>query len=458
MIYTIVDIETTGGSHGNRITEIAAVKTDGTNILSEYESLINPEVFIPKSITLLTGISNKMVADAPKFEDVADEFYKFLEGTIFVAHNVSFDYGIIKNHFEDLGTTFNQKKLCTVRLSRTIIPGYPSYSLGKICTNLGITNSSRHRAMGDAKATIELFHHLLVQDKDDFVFDSLNELNREATLPPNLPKEEFVSLPNTAGVYYLLGEDMKILYVGKAKDIKKKIASHFTESSRKKAELLQKIHHVSYQETGNELVALLLESDEIKKHYPAYNKAQKHKSNDYHVCYYEGQDGVLRIDVFLQKFAKNSIQSFSSMVMAKDHLHKLVEKSNLCPKYTALERTKGNCYLGENCSICSGQETKEEYNTRVLAATENKEDKLTAYIVGPGRTREEASVVAIEEGDYRGFGFVANDLALSQEDLLDCIEPYENNNDIKQIIKAFVTHPIPRIFKILEVDSTSILL
>ena len=118
MIYTIVDIETTGGSHGNRITEIAAVKTDGTNILSEYESLINPEVFIPKSITLLTGISNKMVADAPKFEDVADEFYKFLEGTIFVAHNVSFDYGIIKNHFEDLGTAFNQKKLCTVRLSR----------------------------------------------------------------------------------------------------------------------------------------------------------------------------------------------------------------------------------------------------------------------------------------------------------------------------------------------------
>ena len=453
MIYTIVDIETTGGSHGNRITEIAAVKTDGTTILSEYESLINPEVFIPKSITLLTGISNNMVAYAPKFEDVADEFYQFLEGTIFVAHNVSFDYGIIKNHFEDLGTTFNQKKLCTVRLSRTIIPGYPSYSLGKICTNLGITNGSRHRAMGDAKATIELFHHLLVNDKDDFVFHSLNQLNREATLPPNLPKEEFVSLPNTAGVYYLLGEDMKILYVGKAKDIKKRIVSHFTESSRKKAELLRKIHHVSYQETGNELVALLLESDEIKKHYPAYNKAQKHKSNDYHVCYYEGQDGVLRIDVFLQKFAKNSIQSFSSMVMAKDHLYKLVDKSKLCPKYTALERTKGNCYLGESCSICSGQETKEEYNARVLAATENKEDKLTAYIVGPGRTREEASVVAIQEGDYRGFGFVDNDLALNQEDLSDCIQPYKNNNDIKRIIKAFVTHPIPRIFKMLEVDS-----
>lgn len=329
MIYTVIDIETTGGSHGNRITEIAAVKTDGLQILDSYETLINPEIFIPKSITLLTGITNAMVQRAPLFEDIADDLAAFLDNTIFVAHNVTFDYGIIKNHFEDLGYTFNKKKLCTVRLARTVLPGYASYSLGKLCANLGIENHSRHRAMGDAKATVELFHHIITQDKEDFIFLSLNQLSGEASLPPNLPKEEFEKLPETAGVYYLLDEDLKILYVGKAKEIKKRISTHFTESSRKKAELLRKIYHVSYQETGNELVALLLESDEIKKHYPPYNKAQKHKSNDYHVCYYEGQDGVLRVDVFLQKFAKNSIQSFSSMVMAKDHLYKLVENTKL---------------------------------------------------------------------------------------------------------------------------------
>ena len=452
MIYTVIDIETTGGSHGNRITEIAAVKTDALQILDSYETLINPEIFIPKSITLLTGITNAMVQRAPLFEDIADDLAAFLDNTIFVAHNVTFDYGIIKNHFEDLGYTFNKKKLCTVRLARTVLPGYASYSLGKLCANLGIENHSRHRAMGDAKATVELFHHIITQDKEDFIFLSLNQLSGEASLPPNLPKEEFEKLPETAGVYYLLDEDLKILYVGKAKEIKKRISTHFTESSRKKAELLRKIYHVSYQETGNELVALLLESDEIKKHYPPYNKAQKHKSNDYHVCYYEGQDGVLRVDVFLQKFAKNSIQSFSSMVMAKDHLYKLVENTKLCPKYTGLERTKETCYLGSACALCSGTETMEEYNQKVMAATQTLQNKRNVYIVGPGRTREEKSVVRLVDGDYTGFGFVAEDLSISQEDLHDCIKPFKNNNDIKRIVNGFFAQPIPKVFRLIKIE------
>ena len=175
MIYTVIDIETTGGSHGNRITEIAAVKTDGLRILDSYETLVNPEIFIPKSITLLTGITNAMVQRAPLFEDIADDLVAFLDNTVFVAHNVTFDYGIVKNHFEDLGYTFNKKKLCTVRLARTVLPGHASYSLGKLCTDLGIKNHSRHRAMGDAKATVELFHHIITQDTDDFIILSLNQ-------------------------------------------------------------------------------------------------------------------------------------------------------------------------------------------------------------------------------------------------------------------------------------------
>jgi DNA polymerase-3 subunit epsilon len=450
LIYTVVDIETTGGSHGNRITEIAAVKTDGKQVLDSYETLINPEVFIPKSITLLTGITNTMVQDAPRFEDIASQFFAFLGDTTFIAHNVSFDYGIIKNHFEDLAMTFNMKKLCTVRLSRGIIPGYPSYSLGKICQQLGIENHSRHRAMGDTMATVELFHLLLTKDKDDFVFYSLNQLNKEAMLPPNLEKAEFENLPNTAGVYYLLGEKMEILYIGKSKDIKKRIITHFTEKSRKKSELLRKIYHVSYVETGNELIALLLESDEIKKHYPLYNKAQKNKSNDYHVCYYEAQDGVLRVDVFLKKFAKNSIQSFSSVTMAKDHLYQLVEKNMLCPKYTGLERTKDSCYLGSGCAICSGRESTEEYNKRVMQATENEAKQQNLWIVGPGRTREEFGVVSIQEGDYVGFGYMETVSLSNQDELQDAIKPYKNNNDIKRILNGFMNNPIPKMYKLLE--------
>ena len=447
MVFSIVDIETTGGSHGNRITEIAAVKTDGIRILESYETLINPHIFIPKSITLLTGITNSMVSGAPDFEEVSHDFLKFLEGSIFVAHNVSFDYSIIKNHFEDLSISFNSKKLCTVRLSRSILPNHPSYSLGKLCRELGIKNHKRHRAMGDAMATTELFH-LLYKNDLDFITHSLNQLSRESTLPPNLPKSEFESMPNTVGVYYLLGEKMEVLYVGKAKDMKKRIVSHFTETTRKKSELLRKIHHVSYVETGNELIALLLESDEIKKHYPPYNKQQKQKSNDYSICHYEGQDGIVRIDVFLKKYERNTVKRFSSMTMAKDFLYMLVEKNNLCPKYTGLERTKGSCYLGTNCELCSGTISADEYNQRVMKSWEYEQP--SKWIVGPGRTVDEKGVVALKGGEYCGFGFITTDQQIKDEDLDSCIVRYKSNSDIRRIIDGFLSVPTPRAFQLIS--------
>jgi DNA polymerase-3 subunit epsilon len=446
LVFSIVDIETTGGSHGNRITEIAAVKTDGKSILESYETLINPHIFIPKSITLLTGITNKMVSDAPDFEEVSRDFMNFLEGSIFVAHNVSFDYSIIKNHFEDLSIPFNSKKLCTVRLSRSILPNHPSYSLGKLCRELGIKNQKRHRAMGDAKATTELFHLLFKKDYD-FITHSLNQLSRESILPPNLPKSEFESMPNSVGVYYLLGEKMEILYVGKAKDMKKRIVTHFTETTRKKSELLRKIHHVSYMETGNELIALLLESNEIKKHYPPYNKLQKQKSNDYCICHYEGQDGIVRVDIFLKKYERNTVKQFSSLTMAKDYLYMLVEKNKLCPKYTGLERTKERCYLGTNCELCSGNISVEEYNQQVMKSWEPK--GLNKWIIGPGRTIEEKGVVFLKDGEYYGFGFVTTDQQINEEDLNSCIVRYKTNSDIRRIIDGFLSMPIPRAFQLI---------
>ena len=449
MIYSIVDIETTGGSHGNRITEIAICKTDGNQIIDQYQSLINPELFIPKSITLLTGITNAMVEDAPLFDDVFEEIKDFLTDTIFVAHNVSFDYSIVKNHFEDVGVVFNMKKLCTVRLARSIIPGYPSYSLGKICKSLGIINKNRHRAMGDAEATSELFHYLITEDKEDFISYSLNQLNKEATLPPNLAKEEYDNLPEKPGVYYLLGEHLKILYIGKAKNIRKRITSHFTEKSRKKSELLRNIHHVSFEETGNELVALLLESDEIKKHYPYYNKAQKRAYQNYHICHYKGQDDVLRVDVFMKKFANNSLASFSSMVMAKDHLYLLVEKHGLCPKHSGLERTKNKCYLGDNCDLCAENISVDDYNQRVLDSHENQE-QLNILIVGKGRNRNEKAVVLLEEGEYKGFGYFEPEHARTKEAMLECIVRYKNNNDTSRLLKGFLQNGLSKQYEILS--------
>lgn len=450
-IYAIVDIETTGGSSGNRVTEIAICKTNGKVVLDTYESLIDPDAFIPHSITLLTGITNEMVESAPKFEDVADEIMDFLDGCIFVAHNVSFDYSIVKNHFDDLRVPFHFKKLCTVRLARGIIKGLPSYSLGKLCKQLGIENDNRHRAMGDAKATTELFHLLHQKDQDDFIDYSLNQLNKEASLPPNLKKEEYITLPSTTGVYYLMGERMEILYIGKAKNIKQRVTTHFTEKTRKKSELLRRIHHVSYEETGNELVAFLMESSEIKKHYPPYNKAQKSKQQAYYVSYYRGQDDIYRVDIFNKKYGGSHLQSFTSMTMARDYLYLLVNDHGLCPKVTGLERTKGNCYLGEKCALCSGQITAEEYNAKV-SSVGNEENDLSLLIFGDGREEEERSAVYIKEGEYQGFGFFHNDQNLAIEQVVEEIIPQKNNSDTKRILRQFLNGGLTKQYKIVKLS------
>jgi DNA polymerase-3 subunit epsilon len=200
-------------------------------------------------------------------------------------------------------------------------------------------------------------------------------------------------------------------------------------------------------ETGNELIALLLESDEIKKHYPPYNKLQKQKSNDYCICHYEGQDGIVRVDIFLKKYERNTVKQFSSMTMAKDYLYMLVEKNKLCPKYTGLERTKERCYLGANCELCSGNISVEEYNQQVMKSWESK--GLNKWIIGPGRTIEEKGVVALKDGEYYGFGFVTKDQQINEEDLNSCIVRYKTNSDIRRIIDGFLSMPIPRVFQLI---------
>ena len=164
--YAIVDIETTGGkATRHRITEIAIVLHDGKKILDQWETLINPECYIPHGITELTGITQEMVQDAPKFYEVAKTIVEKTEKAIFVAHNVRFDYGFLREEFKRLGYTFSRRQLCTVRLSRKAFPGLRSYSLGKLIKHFGIKVNDRHRAMADTLATVELFEKILRQEE-----------------------------------------------------------------------------------------------------------------------------------------------------------------------------------------------------------------------------------------------------------------------------------------------------
>lgn len=161
-MFAVVDIETTGGNNkSGKITEIAIYVFNGNEITDSFVSLINPECEIPYFITNITGITNEMVANAPKFYEVARKIVEMTANHIFVAHNVSFDYHFIRKEFKDLGFDFNRKTLCTVKLSRQFIPNHRSYSLGNICSELGIEINGRHRAAGDALATVKLLQLIL---------------------------------------------------------------------------------------------------------------------------------------------------------------------------------------------------------------------------------------------------------------------------------------------------------
>jgi DNA polymerase III subunit epsilon len=183
-MYAIVDIETTGSyAAANGITEISIHVFDGEKVIEKFETLINPGQPIPYFIQTMTGITDKMVANAPRFEEVAEKIHAILSNKIFVAHNVNFDYSFVNSHLKQSGFDLISKKLCTVRLSRKIFPGFPSYSLGKLCQSLGITINDRHRAGGDTEATVKVFRLLMQNDKEQHIQKSLQRNSKESTLP-----------------------------------------------------------------------------------------------------------------------------------------------------------------------------------------------------------------------------------------------------------------------------------
>lgn len=283
-MYAIVDIETTGGyAAANGIIEIAIKIFDGQQVTEEYETLINPGQAIPKYIQAFTGITNEMVEGAPYFEEVAEKVFTYLQGNIFVAHNVNFDYSFIKNHLDFYGYSFTAKKLCTVRLARQIFPGLSSYSLGNLCQSLEIEIINRHRAGGDASATVVLFRKLIENDTKGAIVSSLNRNSKEQCLPPNIPKVQFDALPRTPGIYYFHDQKGKVIYVGKAKNIRNRINSHFSNNSdsRQKQNFIRHTYSISFHVTGTELMAAILESTEIKKLWPIFNTSQKRAEEVY---------------------------------------------------------------------------------------------------------------------------------------------------------------------------------
>ncbi len=436
-MYAVIDVETTGlNSKNEKITEIAIIIHDGEKITDEFSSLVNPEKPIPYKITMLTGINNKMIAEAPKFHEIAKKIIELTEGKIIVGHNVAFDYGFIKNEYAQLFFEFKRKTLCTVKLSRKLLPGYRSYSLGNLCKSLNIKNNSIHRAYGDAKATAEIFEILYKTD------NNLSEISLRG-LNTNLNKEIIDELPERAGVYYFFNEDKKLIYIGKSKNIRSRVLSHLSNNSTKKAvEMKTNIADIDFELTGSELVALLKESDEIKDHKPVYNRSQRRSVFPYGLFSYYNENRYLCL-----KSEKTGdripLTSFSSATEGKERLFRLMEEYSLCQNLCGLYKTKTSCfhYQIRQCNgACIGKEKPEEYNKRVKEAIAAYIfDHKSFFIIDKGRNLFENSVIKVENGKYIGYGFFDSDIQNSNLEILhDCITPYKSNRDVQQILKSYL--------------------
>jgi DNA polymerase-3 subunit epsilon len=443
MKFAIIDIETTGGtSYNSKITEVAIFVHDGEKVIDTFHSLVNPEMEIPRFITGLTGITNEMVASAPLFSEIADQIFLKTIDCIFVAHNVNFDYSFIRQEFKELGIDYKRKKACTVRLSRAILPGCSSYSLGNLCSYLGIDIQGRHRAEGDAEATVKLFETLLAHDQEGIIEKSINIKSKEATIPPNLKKEIYESLPDETGVYYFLNGEGQIIYIGKAIHIKQRIYQHFTSAKGAKLPFLNEVHDIHYTVTGSELAALLLESHEIKKHFPKYNKTQRISSNFYCLYDYVDQMDIHRLVIGKKASNLRPIMLFNSFDTVRSYLFQLMDQFNLCAKCCGIDTSSGPCYrvAEDKCQgVCCEKEGVEDYNERVEAAIQFiKSETGDKLIIDRGRHREEKCIVVIKEGSYKGFGYIPADAQLMHVDeALDYITQYQDNNDVQRILRGW---------------------
>ena len=454
MLYAIVDIETTGGyAAANGITEIAVFISDGKGIVKEFHTLLNPHYPIPSFIESLTGISNEMVKYENDFRDVASSLFELLSDKVFVAHNVNFDYSFVKHHLLQCGYFLNCKKLCTVRLARQVIPGLRGYGLDKICKHTGIEISSRHRARGDAEATARLFHLLLEKDDKGCLEKMLKANSKEQFLPPNVSAEEIKKVPAQPGVYYFYDKKGKAIYVGKAKNLSKRVNSHFSNNkpNKQKQEFLKKIYHISWHVTATELMAFILESVEIKKLWPEQNRSQKRFEQAYGLYSYKDNKGYIRL--FIEKKKKNlkALLTFNLITDAYNQLKKIVNDFELCPKLCFLQSAKIECqsFLEKKClGACEQKESAEDYNARVNKCISHLENGLPSFaLVDDGLTEQEQSCILVEKGKFYGMGYLPSDTNIAEiDDLKNYLTTYSENDYIRGMIYQYAErHPYKKV-------------
>ncbi len=465
-LFAIVDLETTGGrADRERIIEVAVAIHDGEKVIDQFESLINPERSIPYNITRITGITTDMVVDAPKFYEVAKRVVEMTEGAVFVAHNVRFDYSFLTHEFKRLGYTYTRKQLCTVKMSRKAFPKLEGgYSLGNLIKQFNIKVKDRHRAMADVMATVDVFQRIIKLNGGTDFTEMMKLGIREAKLPPGMEIKQLEELPNDIGVYYFHDESGDIVYVGKSIHIKRRIFEHFRGKTNKANLMERYVRDISYELTGSELVALILESHEIRNHHPIINKAQKGKHNPTGILCYENQQGYLCFSsVKLNSRNRNHtglIATYDKTSMAAMAIYRSKTEFELCNCLLDGKKGETSCIyqqIGHCPGAGVGLEEKDDYNERALQAKHQLESAYDydCLIIDKGRNDQECAVVLVEDGQYQGFGYYDTSLDNnpSVEDLKSCIKHYPNNSNIPGIIRTFIASD--KHVKVIRLDETS---
>ncbi|MFZ1446122.1 MAG: exonuclease domain-containing protein [Candidatus Dechloromonas phosphoritropha] len=409
-----VDLETTGATATrDRITEIGIIEVDEDGSVREWQQLVNPGTRIPPFIEQLTGISNELVAAAPAFADVADETLRRLEGRLFIAHNARFDYGFLKNEFKRLGVTFRAPVLCTVKLSRTLFPEHKRHNLDSLIERHNLATDARHRALADAQLIRQFWQKIHVDRSNDEIEAALKAQNARPSLPPHLDAGIVDELPDTPGVYLFYADNNLPLYVGKARDIRQRVLSHFSadHASAREMNLAQQVRRIDWIETAGEIGALLKEAVLVKQLQPTHNR-QLRRNDD--ICTWTLVDegnGWLRPELVAARDLDFGIHAscyglFKSAREAGTVLRALAAEHNLCDALLGLEKSAPGkpCfgYQIKRCSgACVGDEPPTKHTLRLVGALARL--KLVSWpLNGPALIREGDEAHLIDAWRYLG--------------------------------------------------------
>jgi len=442
-MYAILDIETTGGKYDEEgITEIAIYRHDGETITDQFSSLVNPQIEIQPFVQKLTGISGKMLQNAPKFYEIAKRVVQITEDCVIVAHNAAFDYRILQTEFRRLGFAFERKSLCTVSLSQLLLPDQPAYSLGKLVRNLGIPFSDQHRAQGDAKVTVKLFELLLEKDLHKNILKAHISSEHPNKVPPKF-LEVIDGLPSEMGVYYIHNSKNEIIYIGKSNNIKKRILNHLTGKSKKARVIQNEIHKVTFALTGGELVSLLKEQNEIKTNAPKLNKAMKYRIFPMGIRL---DDSVEYPELIVEQIKKEHtyFSVYKNSKSAKSAIFNWTENYGICLKKTSLSNKTGTCFLHEvnKCDgACTGKETPDSYRKKIKLLLADFEYPFSDFIItSKGRKLGESSFIYIKGNVFLGYGYYElNHQIKNDKQIMSRLISMEDNPDVQKLIRSFLS-------------------